>query len=126
MSTSSAGWLSRMLSVAIRLWPPAKSRASSCASRSIACATERALASANGAGFIILPAALLRIVAAAGGPSILAVARAVGEARVAEPGADGEHAPMGHVAHERRLAQPLHHRVVVQEDGGIVLADGRD
>src|SRR5262249_53344693 len=44
MSTSSAGSLSRMLSVAIRLCPPASSRASSLASNSIACATERALA----------------------------------------------------------------------------------
>ena len=31
-----------------------------------------------------------------------------------------------HVGHERRLAQALHHGVVVQEDHGLVLADGRD
>jgi hypothetical protein len=44
MSTNSAGSLSRILSEAIRLCPPASSRASSAASSSIACATERALA----------------------------------------------------------------------------------
>ena len=33
---------------------------------------------------------------------------------------------MGHVAHERRLAETLHHRVIVQQDQSLVLADRRD
>src|SRR5215510_10831119 len=41
---------------------------------------------------------------------------AIGVARVAEPGADGQEAPAIDVLHPRPLAQPLHHRVVVQED----------
>src|SRR3979409_2321327 len=49
--------------------------------------------------------------------------RPIGEACVAEAGSDGERAPMGHVGHERRLAQALNHRIVVQQDEGLVLAD---
>src|SRR5262249_51413698 len=118
MSTSSSGSLSRMLSVAIRLCPPASSRASSVASNSIACATGRALAWANGAGFHPSPPAAvwLAIVAAWGRASILGGRRSIGEAPVAETGADREHSPPGHIAHEWRFAQALHHRVIVQKD----------
>src|SRR4051794_3575321 len=50
----------------------------------------------------------------------------VGEARVAEPGADREHAPVPDVLHVRHLAQPLYHRIVVHQDGGAVIADLRN
>src|SRR5262245_10792175 len=51
---------------------------------------------------------------------------AVGEAGIAEAGADRDHAPVLGVLHERPLAQSLHDRVVVHEDRGLVLADGGD
>ena len=40
----------------------------------------------------------------------------VGEAGIAEPSADRERRPMVDILHERRLAQALHHRVVMQND----------
>jgi hypothetical protein len=51
---------------------------------------------------------------------------AVRKARVAEPGADREHRPVINVLHERRLAQPLNNRVVMQNNGGVVVANFRD
>src|SRR5258708_6548459 len=51
---------------------------------------------------------------------------AIDEARIAESGADGEDAPALHVLRERHLAQPLDHRIVVKEHGGLLLADGRN
>src|SRR6185437_4745233 len=47
----------------------------------------------------------------------------VREPRVAEAGADGEDAPMPDVLHVGQFAQPLHHRVVVHDDDGVVAAD---
>src|SRR5690554_871793 len=49
--------------------------------------------------------------------------RAIGEARVAEPGSDRHHAPMLDVLHEGQLAQSLHYGVVVHEDRRLMLAD---
>src|SRR5262249_12540546 len=49
--------------------------------------------------------------------------RAIGEARVAEAGSDGQDAPVLHVLHERHLAQTLHHAVVVHERDRLVSAD---
>src|SRR3954465_11994130 len=51
---------------------------------------------------------------------------AIGKARVAEAGADGQYAPALDVAHERHFAQALNHRIVVHEHSGAVLADFRD
>src|SRR4029077_2497265 len=68
----------------------------------------------------------LAIVAAWDGASILAGRLSIGEAAVAETGADRKHSPVRHVAHERRLAQALHHRVIVHNDHRVVLADGRN
>jgi hypothetical protein len=45
------------------------------------------------------------------------------EAGVAKPGPDGQNTPSGHVLHEWHLAQPLHHRVIVHDDGGWVTTD---
>src|SRR4029077_12452556 len=58
----------------------------------------------------------LAIVAAWAGGSTLAGGRAIGEAAVAETGADRQHSPARHIAHERHLAQALHHRVIVHND----------
>lgn len=55
-----------------------------------------------------------------------AVLFAVREARVSESGSDRHHAPALDVAHERHLAQALHHRVVMRERHQIVTVDGRD
>src|SRR5262249_2452159 len=63
---------------------------------------------------------------ARGGAERALVVLAIDEARIAEAGADGEDAPALQVLHEWHLAQPLHHRVVVQQHRGIVLADRRD
>src|SRR5215217_5537221 len=52
--------------------------------------------------------------------------RAVIEPRIAEAGADREDPPTFHVLHERDLAQALHHRIVVHQHGGAVLADLRN
>src|SRR5215467_661064 len=49
--------------------------------------------------------------------------RAIGEARVAEAGSDGQDAPVLHVLHERHLAQTLHHAVVMHERDRLVSAD---
>ena len=57
----------------------------------------------------------------------LAVFRvAVGEARIAKAGADGQHAPMLDILHERHLAQTLHHGVIVHHHHGLVSADLRN
>src|SRR5688572_8140765 len=49
----------------------------------------------------------------------------VGKARIAEAGADGEHRPLRHVAHERSLAEPLDHSVVVHQHDCLLAADLR-
>src|SRR5438874_13014593 len=51
---------------------------------------------------------------------------AVGEMRVAEPGADGENAPLRDVAHEAGLAQALHDGVVVHDDPCTLAMDSRN
>ncbi len=51
---------------------------------------------------------------------------AIGEMRVAEPGADGENAPLRDVAHEAGLAQALHDGVVVHDDQRILAMDSRN
>src|SRR5262249_27916951 len=51
---------------------------------------------------------------------------AVGEARIAETSADGEHAPALDILHERHFGQPLHHAVIVRQPRGVVVADHRD
>src|SRR6185369_17106222 len=61
-----------------------------------------------------------------GGASILGFFMAIGETRVAEACADGERAPMQHIAHERSLAEPLHDGVIVHQDRGLVLLDVRN
>jgi hypothetical protein len=38
----------------------------------------------------------------------------------------GQDAPVVHVLHERHFGETLHHRVIVHQDRGIVLADPRD
>src|SRR5215203_4757318 len=45
----------------------------------------------------------------------------VSEARIAEPSADRQHAPALHVLHEGRLAQALHHGVIVHDHHGLVI-----
>src|SRR3954471_17162627 len=50
---------------------------------------------------------------------------AVGEAGVAEAGADGEHAPARDVLHRRHLGEALHDGVVVHDHHGLVSADLR-
>src|SRR5690242_21470950 len=57
------------------------------------------------------------------GLSLLAL---VGVAGIAEPGADRHRAPMLDVLDEGNLAQPLHHRVVVDDDEGRMLVDRRN
>ena len=42
--------------------------------------------------------------------------------RIAETGADGQHAPAVDILHERRFAQTLHHGVVVHDDEGRLAA----
>ena len=49
----------------------------------------------------------------------------VGEQRVAETGADGEHGPFLNVLHERNFAETLHHRVIVHDDGRVEVTDPR-
>ncbi len=51
--------------------------------------------------------------------------RSIGEACIAKPGADGQHAPVLHVPHGRCLAQPLHDRVVVHDHHGPLASDRR-
>src|ERR671924_414085 len=58
--------------------------------------------------------------------ALLLARGAIGEARIAEPGADGQHAPALDVLHEWHLAQALHHRVIMHQHGGVIAADGRD
>ena len=48
------------------------------------------------------------------------------ESRVAETSADGQCAPMLNVGHKWRLAEPLHHGIVMHHDGGIFVIDLRD
>ena len=50
----------------------------------------------------------------------------VGEPGIAQPGADRHHAPALDVLHERHLAQPLNHGVVVHGHMRLVAADARD
>ncbi len=50
----------------------------------------------------------------------------VGEAGIAETGADGQHAPPFIVLHRRQLAEALHHRVVVDDDRCFMVVDVRD
>src|SRR5262247_3755876 len=52
--------------------------------------------------------------------------RAVGEAGIAEPGADRQHAPVPYLLHEGQGAQALHHGVIVHQHHRIVVGDGRD
>src|SRR5438552_2948729 len=47
----------------------------------------------------------------------------IGEAGVAETGANSKHPPMVDVLHERQLAESLHHGIVVHNDYGIVILD---
>src|SRR3977135_1930322 len=51
---------------------------------------------------------------------------AVGEARVAEAGADGQHAPALDILHERHFAQALRHAVIVHKHRGVGIADLRN
>src|SRR3984893_19244333 len=44
------------------------------------------------------------------------------EARIAEPGADGENAPAIDILNERQLAQSLHHGVIVHQHGQLVVS----
>src|SRR5207253_7133769 len=47
----------------------------------------------------------------------------IGEARVAQSGADSQYAPSFHVLHEWYLAQALHHGIVVNQHSRVMLAD---
>src|SRR5258708_2488851 len=58
--------------------------------------------------------------------ALFRVLAAIDEARIPEPGADGEDAPPFHVLHERRLAQALNHCVIVEQNGVVVLVDRVD
>src|SRR5438105_15799104 len=51
---------------------------------------------------------------------------AIGEMRVAEPGADGEDAPSRNVAQETGFAQALHHGVVVHDHRRVFALDLRN
>src|SRR4051794_32944382 len=51
---------------------------------------------------------------------------AVGEPRIAQSGADGQHAPAVDVLHERHFAKALHDAVIVHQHRGIVAADFGD
>src|SRR5262249_12461546 len=55
----------------------------------------------------------------------LVVFAAVGEARVAQAGADGHHAPVADVRIVGHFAQSLNHRIVVNQDERFVAADPR-
>src|SRR5687768_4339432 len=57
--------------------------------------------------------------------SVVLVLCAIGEVRIAEPGADGHHGPVLHVLHPRQLAQALRDRIVVHDDHGFVIVDLR-
>src|SRR5579883_204136 len=59
-------------------------------------------------------------------PKLLPLRRLVGESRIAEPGANGQYTPMLDVAHERHLAQSLHHGIIVHDHGGLMPVDARD
>src|SRR3954453_8712525 len=48
----------------------------------------------------------------------------IGEAGVAEPGADRHRSPAFDIAHERHFAEPLHDGIVVHDDGNLVTVDG--
>src|SRR5437016_2484322 len=48
---------------------------------------------------------------------------AVGEAGVAQSGADGQHTPTLHVLHERDLGESLHDAIIVHDHDRVVLAD---
>src|SRR5689334_18158551 len=50
---------------------------------------------------------------------------AIGKAGIAEPRANGQHAPALVVLHPRQLAQALHDGVVVDDDVRLVTADAR-
>ena len=55
--------------------------------------------------------------------SAFALAVTVGEAGVAQSGADRQYAPTLHVLHEGDLGESLHDAVVVHNDDRVVLAD---
>jgi hypothetical protein len=44
----------------------------------------------------------------------------------AEPGADGHHAPVLHIAHEGYFAEPLHDGIVVHQHGDVMPPNRRD
>src|SRR5947209_13106443 len=48
---------------------------------------------------------------------------AVGETRIAQSRADGQHAPTPDVLHERHFGQTLHDAVIVHQHRGVVTAD---
>src|SRR5581483_2023999 len=48
--------------------------------------------------------------------TLAVLASAVREARIAEPGTDGEHAPALDVLHEGHFGEALHHAVIMHED----------
>src|SRR3954454_1563943 len=50
----------------------------------------------------------------------------IAKARIAEAGADRQHAPALDLRHERRLAQSLHHCIIVHDHMRIVIADRWD
>jgi hypothetical protein len=56
----------------------------------------------------------------------LLAGRPVGKPRIAEPGPDRQHTPMLDVAHVGHFAEALHHRVIVHQDGHVVIADRGD
>ena len=52
--------------------------------------------------------------------------RTVGESSISQTGADRQHAPAFHVLHDGHLGQPLHHAVIVHDDGRVVPSDLRN
>src|SRR4029079_15514616 len=59
-------------------------------------------------------------------PRLTLAGLAVGEARVAQPGTDGQCAPVLHLAHERHLAQTPPHGVVVHQHRRVMPANFRN
>jgi hypothetical protein len=55
-----------------------------------------------------------------------AVGFAIAETRVTKPGSDRQNAPALYVLHIGDLAQPLDHRIVVQNNRRFMIADLRD
>src|SRR5882757_9833089 len=54
---------------------------------------------------------------------VVLVVLAIGEARVAQPRADRQHAPAIHILHERNFGETLHYAVIMHQDRGVVFAD---